>query len=408
MRRAAARPSLAIATLAVAGALTLTGCSASKVLQTSDDKAGTGGPASSSPSPTVKPFQATVAMNVRDNAPAVGVDRKVKVTIAGGQLQNVTLKGPGGTVPGALATDSAVWRATGLLQPATDYTVSGLAVGDNGARQHFTRSFHTQKLTKDQQTFPSFTPLSGSTVGIAMPVVIRFDVPVTDRASIQKHLQVVSQPAQAGSWHWVSNNEVHWRPQVYWKAGTTVTVHANIGGVPAGNGIFGQLDRTSTFHVGRAQILKVSTRTDQLRVIRDGKQIRQIPITTGQQPQFTTRSGIKVIIEKDRRHDMNSETIGIDPNSANGYNLKGVEYAMRLTYSGEFLHAAPWSVGSQGRANVSHGCTGMSTANAGWLFNNSMIGDPVEYTGTNRQMTLDNGYGDWNASFASYAKGSAS
>ena len=41
---------------------------------------------------------------------------------------------------------------------------------------------------------------------------------------------------------------------------------------------------------------------------------------------------------------------------------------MRLTYSGEFLHAAPWSVGSQGYANVSHGCTGMSTANAQWLY----------------------------------------
>ena len=116
-------------------------------------------------------------------------------------------------------------------------------------------------------------------------------------------------------------------------------------------------------------------------------------------------AGTKVIIEKDRRHDMNSETIGIDPNSANGYNLKGVEYAMRLTYSGEFLHAAPWSVASQGRANVSHGCTGMSTANAGRLYDNSMIGDPVEYTGTNRYMTLTNGYGDWNESFSKYANG---
>ena len=104
---------------------------------------------------------------------------------------------------------------------------------------------------------------------------------------------------------------------------------------------------------------------------------------------------------------MNSETIGIDPNIANGYDLDDVEYAMRITYSGEFLHAAPWSVGSQGYANVSHGCTGMSTANAEWLYNNSLVGDPVEFTGTDRYMTLDNGYGDWNLPFKEYKQGSA-
>jgi lipoprotein-anchoring transpeptidase ErfK/SrfK len=200
---------------------------------------------------------------------------------------------------------------------------------------------------------------------------------------------------------------VHWRPKKFWQAGTKVTVKANIGGVPAGNGIYGQLDRQENFTIGRAQVLKVNTRTDEMSVVRNGKTIRTIPVTTGKQPEYTTRSGIKVIVEKDRRHDMNSETIGIDPNSADGYNLKGVEYAMRLTYSGEFLHAAPWSVASQGHANVSHGCTGMSTANAGWLYSNSLIGDPVIYTGTSRQMTLTNGLGDWNESFAEYAKGSA-
>ena len=69
--------------------------------------------------------------------------------------------------------------------------------------------------------------------------------------------------------------------------------------------------------------------------------------------------------------------------------------------------SAPWSVGSQGYANVSHGCTGMSTANAGWLYNITKRGDVVEYTGTDRAMEFTNGYGDWNESFAQYAQGSA-
>ncbi|WP_368737101.1 L,D-transpeptidase family protein, partial [Klebsiella pneumoniae] len=57
--------------------------------------------------------------------------------------------------------------------------------------------------------------------------------------------------------------------------------------------------------------------------------------------------------------------------------------------------------------NVSHGCTGMSTANAEWLYNQTLIGDVVEYTGSSKPMTLTNGIGDWNLPFAQYAAGSA-
>jgi lipoprotein-anchoring transpeptidase ErfK/SrfK len=184
-------------------------------------------------------------------------------------------------------------------------------------------------------------------------------------------------------------------------------VDADIDSVPAGNGIFGQKSRTSTFTIGPSMISKVNIKTDQMRVFRDGKLIRTIPITTGEQPKYTTRSGVKVIVEKYRKKRMNSETIGIDPNGPEGYNLAGVEYAMRITYSGEFVHAAPWSVGSQGHANVSHGCTGMSTSNAEWLYNQTLIGDVVEYTGSTKPMTLTNGIGDWNLPFDQYAEGSA-
>jgi len=257
-------------------------------------------------------------------------------------------------------------------------------------------------LTLDEQTYPSFVPLQGQTVGVGMPVIIRFDVPVTDKASIQKHLKVVSQPAQVGAFHWISDSEVHWRPRTYWQPGSKVSVRADIGGVPAGNGIYGQKDRAMSFTVGDSMVSKVDMNTHQMRVFRNGKLVRTIPITTGEQPKFTTRSGTKVIIEKFRHKRMNSETIGINPDSADGYDLDDVEYAMRVTYSGEFVHAAPWSVGSQGNANVSHGCTGMSTANAQWLYENSKVGDVVQYTGTSKQMDLTNGFGDWNASFQDY------
>lgn len=359
---------------------------------------------SSSPGATVgKP---SVHTNVARGAAAVPVDRRVQVTAKNGTLTSVAVSSRTGSISGQLTGDKRTWTAGGLLEPGTTYTVVSTATGSDGTSVTRTTRFKTQALTLDQQTYPSFAPLQGQTVGVGMPVIVKFDVPVTDHASIEKNLQVVSQPAQRGSWHWISNNEVHWRPATYWKPGTKVTVNADINGVPAGNGIYGQLDRSETFHIGASHIYKVNIQTDQLKVFDNGHLTRTIPVTTGM-PGFTTRSGVKVIVEKDRYHTMNSETIGIDPNSALGYNIKNVEYAMRLTYSGEFLHAAPWSVASQGHANVSHGCTGMSTANAGWLYDHSQIGDVVEYTGSSKMMTLTNGYGDWNEPFSQYKQGSA-
>jgi lipoprotein-anchoring transpeptidase ErfK/SrfK len=346
-----------------------------------------------------------VHANVQRGATAVPVDRRILVTADSGTLTSVAVTSRSGTIPGKLSADRKTWTAGTLLEPGTTYTVISQATVDGGTSIKRTTRFTTAGLTLDQQTYPSIAPLSGQTVGVGMPVIVTFDVPVTDHASIEKHLHVVSQPAQKGSWHWISNTEVHWRPAKYWKAGSTVTVNADINSVPAGNGIFGQLDRTIQFHVGAAHVYKVNTRTDQMQVFSNGKLLRTLPITTGQQPQYTTRSGTKVIIEKFPSKDMNSETVGIT--GADAYNIKGVQWAMRVTYSGEFIHAAPWSVADQGHANVSHGCTGMSTANADWLYHMTNVGDVVQYTGTDRPMELTNGYGDWNESFAQYRLGSA-
>jgi lipoprotein-anchoring transpeptidase ErfK/SrfK len=344
--------------------------------------------------------------NLAKGASAVAVDHRVTVTAKNGTLTSVSVSSKSGSISGTMSGDKRTWTAGGLLEPGTSYTVVSTATGESGKAVTRTTHFRTQPLTLDQQTYPSIAPLAGETVGVGMPVIVKFDVPVTDHAAIEKNLHVVSKPAQAGSWHWITDNEVHWRPAKFWKAGTKVTVNADINGVPAGNGIFGQMDRSTSFDIGDSHFYKVNMQTDQLRVFDNGHLTKTIPVTTGM-PGFTTRSGTKVIIEKDRFHTMNSETIGIDPNGPLGYNIKDVEYAMRLTYSGEFLHAAPWSVADQGHANVSHGCTGMSTANAGWLYNHSQIGDVVQYTGSNVHMTLDNGYGDWNEPFSQYRQGSA-
>jgi lipoprotein-anchoring transpeptidase ErfK/SrfK len=388
--------------VAAAAALLLsvvTACSqAPEALTGNDDPSST---------PSVAESAAEITASIPEGATDVKVNRTLRLNVSEGTLKSVAVAAKSGQVDGTMSPDKLSWQSTTRLQPGETYRVRGVAVDAKGKDTVYRTTFRTQTLGLDQQTFPSFFPLPGATVGVGMPAIIRFDVPITNKASIERHLHVTSVPAQPGAFHWISDTEVHWRPKQYWQAGTKVTVDADVDSVPAGNGIFGQKSRTSAFTVGRSVVSKVDIKTDQMRVFRDGKLIRTIPITTGEQPKYTTRSGVKVIVEKYRKKRMNSETIGIDPNGPEGYNLAGVEYAMRITYSGEFVHAAPWSVGSQGRANVSHGCTGMSTANAEWLYNQTLIGDVVEYTGTTKPMTLTNGIGDWNLPFDQYAEGSA-
>jgi lipoprotein-anchoring transpeptidase ErfK/SrfK len=393
------RRTFAALTTAALLTVSLTACNGNAA-DTSDETSPTsaGDPQISDPAAPVK-----VTTNVKRHG--VSVDQVVRVSAEGGTLDEVTVKAGRKSLDGEL-DDDGTWVASDLLEPGTTYVVNAVSTSDDGAEQSDRSRFSTEDLTLDQQTYPSVAPLNGETVGVGMPVIVNFDVPVKDKASFEKHMKVTSTPAQTGSWHWISSQEAHWRPKSYWKAGTDVDVDVDINSVSAGGGIYGQESRHVDFHVGSANIYKVNAQTHQMRVFSNGKLLRTIPITTGK-PGFTTRSGVKVIIEKFDSKRMNSETIGIANDSADGYDLDDVQWAMRVTYSGEFVHAAPWSVGYQGYANVSHGCTGMSTDNAKWLYDMSKRGDVVEYTGTDVGMTLTNGYGDWNESFSEYSKASA-
>lgn len=361
---------------------------------------------STSSAQPAKPAKVRVRSDVGGDATAVPVDHQVKVSARGGTLNSVTVSSKAGPVAGKLSPGDQHWVASGRLEPGTDYDVRTVAQRSDGHQVTRTSAFRTQDLTLAEQTYASVAPLDGETVGVGMPVIVKFDVAVTDRAAIEKHMSVTSSPAQAGSWHWISAHEVHWRPKSYWKAGSDVSVDVDINSVAAGPDLYGQESRHVDFHVGDANVYKVDLKTDQMRVFQNGSLLRTIPVTGGKAG-YTTRSGTKVIVEKFASKRMNSETVGIPANSPDAYDIDDVQWAMRLTYSGEFLHAAPWSVGSQGSANVSHGCTGMSTADAKWLFDMSRRGDVVQFTGTDRPMTLTNGYGDWNESFAQYRAGSA-
>jgi lipoprotein-anchoring transpeptidase ErfK/SrfK len=345
----------------------------------------------------------SVTTNVT-NPDSVPVDEEVTISADGGTLESVTVTSDVGELAGAMQQDS--WRATGRLEPGTDYLVRAAVRREDGTEVTRRQRFHTADLTLDQQTYPAVAPLAGETVGVGMPVVVTFDLPVQDKALFERHMDVTSTPRQPGSWYWLSDTEAHWRPRTYWKAGSDVSVDIDVNSLPAGGGIYGQESRTIDFHVGDSVVSRVDVDAHVMRTFVNGALARTIPISAGKAG-WETRSGTKVIIEKFRRKRMNAATIGVSEDDPEYYDLSNVQYALRVTYSGEFLHAAPWSVGSQGSANVSHGCVGMSVADAAWLYDRTTRGDVVEVTGSARQMTLTNGYGDWNLSPADWKTGSA-
>jgi lipoprotein-anchoring transpeptidase ErfK/SrfK len=368
--------------------------------------------ASTEPSapPAQKPNPVTFKPNVKDGASNVKVDTLITVSADWGTLTKVKLtytnKDPQGgtqhgTVAGKISQDHTQWTASGRLEPAAAYKL--ISVGKNHVNQPNTdtTTFRTQKLRLDQQTYPTLYPLKGWRVGVGMPVVLTFDVPVKNKREFEKNLHVKSSPAQAGTWHWYSSKEARYRPKNYWKPGTKVSVTANLNGLYAGGGIYGQNSAKTHFTVGRSQVTKINLSSDVARVYRNGKLARRIYVSGGK-PGWQTRSGTKLIMDKLYVTKMTNQMIG----AREHYSLR-VKYAMRITISGEFLHAAPWNAGNFGRRNASHGCVGMSTGDAAWLFNRSLIGDPVVTTGSSRGVEYGNGYSDWNMSYAQYKKGSA-
>ncbi|MBW9211414.1 L,D-transpeptidase family protein [Mumia sp. zg.B21] len=399
----------------VAGAL-MAGCSAvggsSEGAGAEDAEADNAGDsnASSSPSPTPA---TEVTMNVEEGARAVPVDTAITVGATNGTITAVSAYfGKRATkkssVAGDLTADGSAWTAKGLLEPGKRYTVAVSTRDEDGNVDTTTRTFRTQSLTLDQQAYASISPRSGATVGVAMPIIVRFDLPVSRRAEVEKRLAVTSTPKVEGTWSWISDSEVHFRPKRYWPAGTTVKVHAGINGVRTAKGVWGQEDRDTSFSVTKRAVTTVVDVARHKATVRiNGKVARVIPATTGK-PGFQTRNGTKVIMEKYPVKRMDAATTGIAEGSSEYYNIENVRYAMRVTNSGEFIHAAPWSVGSQGSANVSHGCTGLSTSNASWFYGISHIGDPVKFIRSDRKvLEPQNGWTDWNVSYAQFAKGSA-
>jgi hypothetical protein len=162
-----------------------------------------------------------------------------------------------------------------------------------------------------------------------------------------------------------------------------------------GNGNYGDTDRSATVTVGNKVFMDVDNATKQMNVFIDNQLAKTMPVSLGK-PSTPSSSGHMVTMSHDYATTFRTDEYVV-----------GVNYAMRLTWGGEYFHSAPWSVGDQGVRNVSHGCVNVAPGNAEWLFNATHIGDPVVVRGTEVQLTNGNGWTAWNIPWSEYVKGSA-
>jgi lipoprotein-anchoring transpeptidase ErfK/SrfK len=277
------------------------------------------------------------------------------------------------------------------------------AVDEAGRPTRRVTSFTTLRPRAELRA--AIMPLDGETVGVGLPIGIWFNEPVADRAAVERRLQVSSSKPVTGSWHWFTDREVHYRPKTYWPSGSRVTLQARLAGVDAGQGVWGVADRTVRFQIGERRISVVDVRIHRMTVTAGGRTLRVLPVSTGSE-RYPTTNGVHFVLEKQAVKLMDSSTIGIPRNSPGGY-YQRVQWSVRISNSGEFVHAAPWSTGSQGRANVSHGCVNLSTANAAWFYRLTRRGDVVEVRGSPKRPGNSFGVADWNMSWSRWLAGSA-
>ena len=362
-------------------------------------------PAASLQFDTVEPSTESRATIAAQPSGAKKIDpaQRIVVTASDGQLAEVSVMGPKGPVKGDLSADGTVWTAKRpTLAFGSTYTVEATAIDPRGVATNHTDEFRT--LEPKDFFSGRVAPGEGAIVGVGMPITVTFDREIKNKDEVERALVVYTPTPLEGAWSWNGPDTVEFRPKDYWPGNIDVTVDLNLKGVQGSKGVYGQGNRSTTFSIGPSMITKVDAQTHQAKVFRDGEKVRTIPITTGKAG-FETRSGVKVIVSKERTRVMDAATGGTEESDPEYYRIE-VEYAMRVTYTGEFVHAAPWSVGSQGYANVSHGCIGMSTSNAQWLYDQTNVGDVVEVTGTSNPQNLGNGITVWNETWDEWLAGS--
>jgi lipoprotein-anchoring transpeptidase ErfK/SrfK len=363
-------------------------------------------PAAEEGSPTPSPVvPVELAITPAPGTTDAPISTEIGIELTAGRVSEVVLSTVGGEpVTGAMRDDGTAWVPDQPLAPSTEYTAKVTAIGEDGQTATAETSFTTMAAPA-RRTDTGLYLFDGEVYGVAMPVVAEFVQPVPPeyRAGVERRMFVTTEPPQPGVWHWVGDGrQAYYRARDYWRPGTTISVRLALAGHPTGEGRYGDTDRRATVTIGDRTEIVVDNATKQMSYYVDGELVRQMPVSLGK-PSTPSSSGHMVIMSKERETVFDTfEELGPEE----GYRID-IEYALRLTWGGEFIHAAPWSVADQGVRNVSHGCVNLSLENAAWVFERAKIGDPVIVKGTERKLVPGNGWTAWDMSWEEFVAGSA-
>jgi lipoprotein-anchoring transpeptidase ErfK/SrfK len=336
----------------------------------------------------------TPASGSRDRQPGRGITVKA----VNGTISRVVVRTRGDRVKGKLNAARTVWHSTWALNVSRRYAVTATGVGRSGERVTRTSSFRT--ITPPKTFSARIVQGAHQTYGVGMPIILYFDRPIRNRRAVEKALEVKTSKRTVGAWYWdgqcrLAPECLYFRPRRYWKPHTRVSFTAHLNGVKGAPGVYGNHTLKQSFRIGRSLSVVVSTSGHYMNVYRGRKRFAHWPVSSGR-PGDDTPNGTYLTIEKANPVQMTGP----------GYSIS-VPWSVRITWSGEYLHDAYWSVGDQGFSNVSHGCVNMSPANAETFYKMTVPGDPVKIKGSPRDGQWGNGWTMWFLSWRRYWRGSA-
>jgi lipoprotein-anchoring transpeptidase ErfK/SrfK len=343
--------------------------------------------------PAKKAPQARLMITPVSGMRAVKPGAAILVRASNGEIKHVVVMTAGSPLAGDLSGGGTIWRSKSPLTPSRSYTVVATAVGAGGKKVTATSSFRT--LTPRKTFRATVLEADHGEYGVGMPIALTFSRRITNRAAVERALSITTSRPVIGAWYWDGSQTVEFRPRHYWSPGTRVSFTGRLNGVEGAKGVYGTHDVHVAFRIGPSLIAKVSTSTHYMDVYYKGRHFGHWPISTGR-PGDDTSNGRYLTIEKANPTFMKGP----------GYAL-WVPWAVRFTWSGEYIHDAYWSVWAQGSLNVSHGCVNTSPAHAETYYKLELPGDPVIVTGSPRPPTWDNGWTEWFLSWHKYLSGSA-
>ncbi len=384
------------AALVAALGLALAACTTSTttIVRSAGSGTASAGSASAKPSVSASPSPTGPLVTITPGSAAGGADpsQGIAVSTADGTLKNVTVTTAGDQVTGTYGAGRKSWHSSYALDVSQSYSVTATATSAAGTTTK-TAQFRTltPKSTVTAQIFEGYK----QSYGVGMPIILTFSRPVTNKAAVEKSIQLTTSKRITGAWYWDGNESLDFRPRDFWPANTTVSFTGHFNGVLAGPGMYGYHTLTQSFVIGSSVIAVASTRTHRTQIYINGKLTYNWPISSGK-PGDDTPDGSYLTIEKENPVRM------VGP----GYNLL-VPWSVRFTFSGDYYHDAYWSVGQQGFDNVSHGCVNLAPADAETYYKLAVPGDPITISGSPRPGTWDNGWTEWFLSWNQLVAGSA-